>query len=132
MKKYIGIGLLALSVMSCTDSFLKEDMVSTITQDYFNTEQGLNQLIVSTYNAERVKWGYREGIYMYETGHDLARKSGDNQINNYSSSLWAANAIMGTVANEFMGFKSKAQSGFLINYYPIIDNCNKAITSIRS
>lgn len=29
-------------------------MVSTITQDYFNTEQGLDQLIVGTYNAERV------------------------------------------------------------------------------
>ena len=29
-------------------------MVSTITQDYFETEQGLEQLIVGTYDALRV------------------------------------------------------------------------------
>lgn len=56
MKKYLYAGLLACTIASCTDDFLKEEMVSTITQDYFNTEQGLDQLIVGTYNAERVKW----------------------------------------------------------------------------
>ena len=68
MKKYLYAGLLACTIASCTDDFLKEEMVSTITQDYFNTEQGLDQLIVGTYNAERVKWGYSEGVYMFETG----------------------------------------------------------------
>lgn len=131
MKKYIYISLIACSLSSCADSFLKEEMVSTITQDYFNTEQGLDQLIVGTYNAERVKWGYREGVYMFETGHDCARKSGDNDLTMYSTSKWSATGDMGTITNEFMGFQSKSQSGFLLNFYPIIDNCNKAIISIR-
>ena len=48
MKKYLYAGLLACTIASCTDDFLKEEMVSTITQDYFNTEQGLDQLIVGT------------------------------------------------------------------------------------
>ena len=37
---------------SCSDDFLEEKMVSVITQDYFKTEQGLDQLVVATYNAE--------------------------------------------------------------------------------
>lgn len=126
------IGALAATAMSCTDKFLEEKMVATITQDYLETEQGLDQLIVGTYNAERVKWGYREGIYMFETGHDCCRTSGENDLNNFSTSKWSSTGMIGTVANEYMGFQSKQQDGFLINNYPIIDNCNKAITAIRS
>lgn len=126
------IGALAVTAVSCTDNFLEEKMVATITQDYLETEQGLDQLIVGTYNAERVKWGYREGIYMFETGHDCCRTSGENDLNNFSTSKWSSTGLIGTVANEYMGFQSKQQDGFLINNYPIIDNCNKAITAIRS
>ncbi len=132
MKKYICVGMLALSLVGCTDDFLKEEMVSTITQDYFATEQGLDQLVVGTYNAERVKWGYTEGLYMFETGHDCATISGNNDLNEYSPSVWSSTGTIGTQANYFMGYQSKNASGFLINFYPIIDNCNKAITSIRS
>jgi len=134
MKKYICGGMLALSLMGlgCTDDFLKEEMVSTITQDYFATEQGLDQLVVGTYNSERVKWGYTEGLYMFETGHDCTTISGNNDVNEYSPSAWSSTGSIGVQANYFMGYQSKAQSGFLINFYPIIDNCNKAITSIRS
>lgn len=136
MRKYIYVGLLALAIASCSEDFLKEEMVSTITQDYFDTEQGLDQLVVGTYNAMRVKWGYREGPYMFETGHDCTLRSGSgsdyNTMSSYSTSVWSANGSIGTVANEFMGFQSKSNSGFLLNNYPIIDNCNKAINAIRS
>lgn len=132
IKKYICVGMAALSLIGCSDDFLKEEMVSSITQDYFKTEQGVDQLIVGTYNSERIKWGYREGIYMFETGHDCARVSGDNELNKFSSSVWSSTGTIGTVANEFMGLQSKQQEGFLINSYPIIDNCNKAVTAIRS
>ena len=107
-------------------------MVSTITQDYFNTEQGLDQLIVGTYNAERVKWGYSEGVYMFETGHDCARKSGDTDLNMYSTSKWSSTGDIGKQTDQFMGFQSKSSAGFLINFFPIIDNCNKAINIIRN
>ncbi len=132
MKKYILIGVLATAMVSCSDDFLKEEMVSVITQDYLATEQGLDQLIVSTYNAERVRYGYREGIYMFETGHDCTINSGVGDINKYSTSQWSATGNMATYTNEFMGFQSKQQSGFNINCFPIIDNCNKAVTAIRT
>ena len=51
MKKYILAGTFALALASCSDSFLEEKMVSSITQDYLNTEIGLDQLIVSSYNS---------------------------------------------------------------------------------
>ena len=69
-KKYIFMGILALALGSCSDDFLNEKMVSTITQDYFETEQGLDQLVVSTYNAERLRYGFNEGGYLFELGHD--------------------------------------------------------------
>ncbi|MCG5013010.1 hypothetical protein L0P15_10575, partial [Acidaminococcus intestini] len=53
--------VIALGSLSCTDSFLEEKMVSTITQDYFETEQGLEQLIVGTYDALRVTKQYEQG-----------------------------------------------------------------------
>ena len=98
--KYLSIGLLALGTASCSGDFLEEKMVSTITQDYFETEQGLDQLVVSTYNAERLRHPYTEGGYGF--------------------------------MNSFMGTQSRQQSGFIINCYPVIDCCNKAIVSIRS
>src|SRR5574344_760406 len=135
MKKYLYIGLLALTATSCSDDFLKEEMVSTITQDYFKTEQGLDQLIVSTYNAERVRHPYTEGGFMFEMGHDCGLVHSQNTINQFSTSAWAATGPWNTIpgyANTFMGTQSKQQSGFIINCYPVIDCCNKAIVSIRS
>lgn len=66
MKKYILCSVIALGSLSCTDSFLEEKMVSTITQDYFETEQGLEQLIVGTYDALRVTKQYEQGPPMIE------------------------------------------------------------------
>ena len=132
MKKLLYCGLAAMLAASCSDSFLEEKMVSTITQDYFETEQGLDQLIVSSYNAERVRYGYLEGFEMFEMGHDCAVMSGNLDNNKFSPSYWSATGTVATRANWFMGFQSKQQSGFNINCFPIIDNCNKAITSIRT
>ena len=68
MKKYILAGTFALALASCSDSFLEEKMVSSITQDYLNTEIGLDQLIVSSYNSVRFPLLYTEGLHMLETG----------------------------------------------------------------
>ena len=57
MKKYIVCSMIALGSISCTDSFLEEKMVSTITQDYFETEQGLTKqmpLPDATYNSDTI------------------------------------------------------------------------------
>lgn len=132
MKKYVYFGILAATTAACSDSFLDEKMVSTITQEYFETEQGLDQLVVGTYNAMRIRYGYGEGSYMFEMGHDCGMVSGNSDLNKFSPSVWSSTGTLATQTNYFMGFQSKQQEGFNINAYPIIDNCNKAIISIRS
>jgi len=54
MKKYIAFLLLIASSVSCED-FLIEKQVSTLTQDYYNNEAGLESLIKGLYVYARVK-----------------------------------------------------------------------------
>lgn len=129
--RYFAIGAATLTLAaSCTKDFLKEDMVVTITQDYLDTEQGLDQLIVSCYNAFRYGIQYHEGFTMFEGGHDLIDFN-SAAYNLYQPSVWVANSGIGSYVNTFLGVQSKAQSGFLIESYPIINGCNKAINAIR-
>ena len=80
--------MVVLGSVSCTDSFLEEKMVSTITQDYFNTEKGLEQLIVGTYDALRVSKQYQQGPYSLLTGLDVALCRTAN-FANYTASEWS-------------------------------------------
>ena len=134
MKKifrFILAGAVALSAASaCSNDFLKEEMVVTITQDYLDTEQGLDQLIVSNYNAFRYGIQYHEGFFMYEVGHDLIDGT-SVAVNQYQPSVWEATGTVGSYVNTFLGVQSKNQSGFIIESYPIINCCNKAINTIR-
>lgn len=132
VKNIIYFTALGATLTSCSDSFLKEEMVSTITQDYFETQQGLDQLIVSTYNAVRLRHPYQEGGYMFETGTDVGICSGSTAVNNFSSSAWSSSGTIATQGNTFLGTQSKQQSGYIINAYPVVAACNRAITAIRS
>lgn len=64
-KKYMLISMVAVTLASCGDDFLEEKMVATITQDYFETETGVEQLIVSTYDALRVTKQYQQGPFAF-------------------------------------------------------------------
>ena len=54
MKKYLIYLLIVSFFVSCTD-FLEEKQVSTLTQDYYNTEGGLEALVSGLYVYARVK-----------------------------------------------------------------------------
>lgn len=129
MKKYIyTIIILSFVAISCSDSFLEEKMVSVITQDYFDTEEGLEQLINGTYDALRWKYGWEEGSYLFHVGAD-AEIRGDNSWDIYSPTVWTPSGAAGnTYANYLMGYYGKQ----LLGGYPIINNCNRAIESIRN
>ena len=71
LKKYMLISMVAVTLASCGDDFLEEKMVATITQDYFETETGVEQLIVSTYDALRVTKQYQQGPFAFFTGEPL-------------------------------------------------------------
>lgn len=127
MKKYIYIFFsLAILLASCRD-FLEEKMVATITQDYFETETGLEELVVSTYNALRWKYGYvQEGPFAFETGVDISDPQSKARAT-YDPAEWSASGTAGTYTNNLLGYRL-AQ---LLGGYPLISDCNKAIEIIR-
>jgi hypothetical protein len=105
MKKYFIILATIIGMFSCTDDFLKEKMVSVITQDYFDTEDGLDQLINGTYEALRWKYGWEEGCYLFHVGGTDAEIRGDNSWDIYSPTVWTpAGAAGNTYANYLMGY----------------------------
>ena len=105
MKKYILCSVIALGSLSCTDSFLEEKMVSTITQDYFETEQGLEQLIVGTYDALRVTKQYEQGPSTFMSGVDNFTNKTPNR-GMYSPSEWNATGRFANWANSLCGENS--------------------------
>lgn len=115
MKKYIVCSMIALGSISCTDSFLEEKMVSTITQDYFETEQGLEQLIVGTYDALRVTKQYEQGPNSLMLGVDNFTSKTPNR-GMYSPSEWNATGKLASLANGLCGENAKS----LLGFYPII------------
>ena len=120
MKKYILLSIIALGSISCTDSFLEEKMVSTITQDYFETEQGLEQLIVGTYDALRVTKQYEQGPASLMAGVDnFSQKTASRGM--YSASEWNATGKLAGFTNGLCGENAKS----LLGFYPIINNCNR-------
>jgi hypothetical protein len=118
MKKYLIYVAAIIGMYACTDDFLDEKMVSVITQDYFDTEDGLNQLINGTYDALRWKYGWEEGCYLFHVGTD-AEIRGDNAWDIYSPTIWTpAGAAGNTYGNYLMGYYGKQ----LLGGYPIINN----------
>lgn len=124
MKKYILPILFLLPLSSCKD-FLEEKMVSTITQDYFETEKGAEELVVASYNTLRWKYGFMEGPYLFETGTDITEPT-DNNWATISPAVWAPAGEAGSYANNLMGYYATQ----LLGSYPIINDCNKAIEII--
>ncbi|MCF0062821.1 RagB/SusD family nutrient uptake outer membrane protein [Dyadobacter chenwenxiniae] len=124
MKKYILPILFLLPLSSCKE-FLEEKMVSTITQDYFETEKGAEELVVASYNTLRWKYGFMEGPYLFETGTDLTEPT-DNNWATISPAVWAPTGEAGSYANNLMGYYATQ----LLGGYPVINDCNKAIEII--
>lgn len=127
MNKYAVICIIGLSVISCTDDFLEEEMVATITQDYFDTEQGMSELITATYDAWRQSKQYTHGPNCYFLGVDNMTASGST-TSNYSSSVWSAS---GTPASQMDGLCAEYSSSQMLGYYPTINNCNRVINAIE-
>lgn len=126
LNKYIAICVAGLSTVACSDSFLEEEMVATITQDYFNTEKGMGELITATYDAWRQSKQYSQGPNTYFLGVDNMTAGGAT-TNNYSSSVWNAT---GNPANNMDGLCAEYTSNQMLGYYPTINNCNRVLQTL--
>ena len=93
IKKYIAALFIGSGLMACGDGFLKEEMISTITQDYFETEDGLEQLVVSTYDALRITKQYSQGPFCFFTGVD-------NMVCRTANYAYYSGAVWNSTGNE--------------------------------
>lgn len=127
VNKYIAICVAGLTTVACSDSFLEEEMVATITQDYFNTEKGMRELIVGTYDAWRQSKQYQQGPRTYFWGVDNLTANGAT-TSNYSASVWSSTGNPATMMDALCAENSRSMLG----YYPTINNCNRVIQTIEA
>jgi hypothetical protein len=130
MKKLlfiIGCAVL-LGFASCTNDFLEEEMVATITQDYLDTPVGTEAMVEGTY--EVLRWEYQRefGPWLFHAGTDaeLAEQQNENQYNPavYTSAT-GADANKGEQISYLTGQVNT------IGMYFRINNANRAIYNLR-
>lgn len=131
-NKYLSFFALVFIILSgCSEEFLKEELVSTITREYLDTEEGLEQLIVSNYNSFRFDRQYHESHFAHEGGHDMTTVDFDRD--SYLGTSWQGNSTSwlsaAGISSSYLGSNSK---GRIIGAYPEISYCNRAIETIRS
>jgi len=130
MKKYI-IVLIVLMVnvlVSCKD-FLEEEQVSSLTQSYYNDENGLNALINGLYVYARVKHEWDgNGTKLIEPETDAYMHSNTN-LARMGASDYGTN--LSTIALNVNNYLGGANSTFAaMGAYPHINNCNLALDII--
>ena len=131
MKKYIAFLLLIASSVSCED-FLIEKQVSTLTQDYYNNEAGLESLIKGLYVYARVKHEWDAN------GAKLIDPETDQYMHGAANSAFAKcnSSAYGTdvssIAANLTAFIGSANSNYApMGAYPHINNCNIALDQLE-
>lgn len=118
MKVKYYIGILVVTLASCSD-FLTEKNQSGLTEDPFlNTETGLKSSLNACYSGLRTWFGKEEGYNMALTGTDIfLRGSASNEISDYAITLNSSNGII---------------SGRWQNFYRALNCCNTTISKLPS
>jgi starch-binding outer membrane protein, SusD/RagB family len=130
MKRYISIltVLILISLGSCKD-FLEEEQVASLTQQYFEDENGLNSLINGLYVYARVKheWdGNGTKLIEPETDAYMHTNLGFATMSpeQYGSDITG-------IAPNVNNYLGSANAGFApMGAYPHINNCNIALDVI--
>ncbi|MCU7550637.1 RagB/SusD family nutrient uptake outer membrane protein [Chitinophagaceae bacterium LB-8] len=116
---WMGIGAFALTVTSCK-KFIKEELVTTLTEDYYKTDAGLEDLVKSAYTPLQWKFSEEQSYAMHNFGVDEFRE-GDQfnnvRYNDYDANLNANDAFV---------------NGLWTNNYAGIRRCNQGIEMIAS
>ena len=91
-KILLSLGLvtaLGLSVSSCKDDFLQEDLTTTYSTQTFETQDGLDLLVTGAYQKLKFKFNYIWGVKMFNLGVDEFTDGGSENpaFNQYSASL---------------------------------------------
>src|SRR5438105_5059183 len=108
---------LALMLTSCK-KFIKEELITTLTEDYYKTDVGLEDLVKSAYAPLQWKYTGEQAYAMYDFGVDEFR-AGD-QFNNIRYNLYDAT----------LNSNDAFVNDLWINNYAGIRRCNQGIQLI--
>ncbi|MCH5685349.1 RagB/SusD family nutrient uptake outer membrane protein [Niabella sp. W65] len=111
--------VLLLTVTSC-NKFIKEELVSTLTEDYYKTDAGLEDLVKSAYAPLQWKFTGEQSYAMSNFGTDEFREG--DQFNNVRYNDYDANLN----ANDLF------VDGLWTNNYAGIRRCNQGIELISA
>lgn len=116
-KLLITFFLVAVAATTSCKKFIKEELVTTLTEDYYNTDNGIEDLIKSAYVPLKWKFEGEQSYALWNFGTDefrLGDQFNNEHFNTYNSNL---------NANGNDGFLN----GLWINYYAGINRCNSGI-----
>ncbi len=128
MKKYIVFFLIMITSFSCQD-FLDEKQVSSLTQDYYNTEGGLDALVKGLYVYSRVKHEWdANGAKLIEPETDAYMHT-NGTLARYNAAGYGTD--LSTIAANVNNFLGAANANYSpMGAYPHINNCNLALDII--
>lgn len=128
MKKYIAALLVAFTVLGCQDEFLEEKVVTTLTQDYYKSPEGLETLVKGTYQILRFKSDYNQGHYLFGSSTDIEAFSWTNQeridMGSYNVTGWGPSSGANRFASHMAALIGQVSGGVSEGAYPIINRCN--------
>lgn len=105
-KALIAVTIITLTAISCK-KFIKEDLVSTLTYDYYKTDQGLEDLVRSAYTPLRFKFEGEQSYAMWNFGDDefvLGDQFNYNFYNVYDPRLGPADGFVNSLwTNNYSG-----------------------------
>ncbi|MBC7828748.1 MAG: RagB/SusD family nutrient uptake outer membrane protein [Chitinophagaceae bacterium] len=130
MKKYIVFLLIVVAGLfgSCK-KFLVEKQVSSLTQDYFNDENGLNALIHGLYVYARVKHEWdANGARLIEPETDAYMTSAATFATMSTANYGTDLSSVASNVNNYLGAPNSSNAP--MGAYPHINNCNIALDVI--
>ena len=122
--------IMIIASFSSCKKFLTEKQVATLTQDYYNDENGLNSLINGLYVIARVKHEWEvNGARLIEPETDAYMTS--TIANAEMTSATYGTDVSAIAANNMVNFLGSANSNYApMGIYPHINNCNIALDVI--
>ena len=116
----VVVSCLALVTLSCK-KFIKEELVTTLTEDYYKTDAGLEDLVKSAYAPLQWKFSGEQSYAMYNFGTDEFRE-GDQfnnvRYNDYDANLNSNDPFVNDLwTNNYAGIRRCNQGIELITDY---------------
>ncbi len=113
-------GILMLAIISSCKKFIKEELVTTLTEDYYKTDLGLEDLVKSAYAPLQWRFTGEQSYCMYNFGVDEFREG--DQFNNVRYNDYDAN----------LNSNDAFVNGLWTNNYAGIRRCNQGIELITN